>query len=82
MRPGKDSAVTSISFDVAAGPDGAELVVLIEGVRFVEEVIPDGSMAGMNGHRPVPWESRSAFLIHPDQAEMLIEALRPVADRG
>ena len=60
-RPGDDNTV--------------ELLIEMDRVTLVEEVIPDGQMAGMMGHRPVPRTDSATFELHPAQAEALYEEL-------
>jgi hypothetical protein len=66
----------SISYSAALLDRGnVELKIEISKIDFVEEVIPDGQMAGMMGHRPVPCTETYSFDLHPDQARMLWEQI-------
>lgn len=73
--------VKSIEYSVEMDGPNFELVITVEGVYFREEIIPDGQMAGMKGHREVPSESVMRFPIHPQQAQRLISELEQIAAR-
>jgi hypothetical protein len=45
-------------------------------VTFVREVIPDGQMAGMTGHRPVLSTQEIEFELGDIQARALLEDLQ------
>lgn len=71
--------VKSVDYSIERDGRDLELVVTVEGLNFVREVIPDGQMAGMMGHREVPCESEMRFPIYPQQAQHLIRELQRVA---
>lgn len=77
----RDMIVKSIDYAVERDGQDIALVVTVEGVRFREETIPDGAMAGMKGHREIPYENVMRFPIHPDQAQLLIAELERVVQR-
>jgi hypothetical protein len=65
-----------ITYSARRGEGGnVELRVEIEQIRFIEETIPDGSMAGMKGHLPVPSTSELVLDLHPTEAEALWDQL-------
>ncbi len=71
-----DSIVKSIDYSVERTPDGEiELTVEVESIRFKREIIPDGQLAGMLGHREVPHTATYSWQLHPAQARMLCEQL-------
>lgn len=55
--------------------DTIELLIERETIDFVREVIPDGQMAGMIGHREVPCTQEFTFDLHPAEARHLREQL-------
>lgn len=66
----------SIDYSAVSANDGTiELHIVRNGIQFVEEVIPDGQMAGMMGHRPVPCVDEMTFTLYPGQAQALHEEL-------
>lgn len=69
--------IKDISYSAELTRDGQiELTIEIEGVNFVREVIPDGQLAGMMGHREVPHTQTKSFILHPQQAQALIDELQ------
>lgn len=64
-------------FEYSAGriPTGVRLTIEREIINFVGEVIPDGQMAGMIGHRPVEGHEEMEFDIPLPQARALWEQL-------
>lgn len=56
-------------------PFGVQLTLEREVISFVKEMIPDGQMAGMMGHRPVESAESVTFDLHPNQARALWEEL-------
>lgn len=67
--------VKSVSYTAQAAPEGIELVVEAEMLSFVREMIPDGQMAGMMGHREVPRTSTVSYALHVEEAKHLLEQL-------
>lgn len=50
---------------------GIELTAHREVINFVREMIPDGQMAGMMGHREVPGEQEFTFEMGVAEAKFL-----------
>jgi len=67
--------VKDIHYSVTRDGNDIELLVTAEGVSFRLETIPDGVMAGMKGHREVPWTREVAYAIPVRQAEQLYRDL-------
>lgn len=65
------------SIDYAVEREGHEIKLKVEAVyvTFVEEIIPDGQLAGMIGHRPVRNHSEITYDLHPGHARMLRDQL-------
>lgn len=63
--------------DFIVARDGREigLTIAMRTVSFVEETIPDGSMAGMKGHRPIEGSREFVFEMPLDQAQQLYRDL-------
>jgi hypothetical protein len=81
--------VENVEYSASFSGGEVALVVRRHRVEFVEETIPDGQMAGMTGHRPVPCVDefefrmgvRQARALAGDLAEALVVA-DDVAERG
>lgn len=77
-----DSITKEITYYVdGTGPD-TELVVHAHGVTFRVETIPDGSMAGMQGHREIPWEATRRYHLGRELALELSRQLAEAAMRS
>lgn len=64
-----------IQYAISRDRQGIQLRVSAVWVTFVEEIIPDGVMAGMTGHRPVRSEHETVYDLHPGQARALRDQL-------
>lgn len=62
-------------FAESTGSGMVELRVERESITFREEIIPDGVMAGMKGHREIPSTESIVFELSPRQAEELRDQL-------
>lgn len=60
------------------GNDVVELILERERINFVEEIIPDGQLAGMIGHRQVPGVDTMTFELTEQEARALIAELQAV----
>jgi hypothetical protein len=70
-----DSIVKNVDYEVRRDGDDVDLTVTVEGVGFVRETIPDGTMAGMLGHREVPYTNQFIYNLHISQARHLRDQL-------
>jgi hypothetical protein len=73
--PATRPILKQINYSVRTESGRIELVVERELIDFVEEIIPDGQMAGMKGHREVPCTQELTFELHPAEARHLWEQL-------
>lgn len=69
--------VDRVEYTATAGatPGSVTLTVRQHMITFVREVIPDGQLAGMTGHRPVPHVDEFTFSMPVDQARALLDDL-------
>lgn len=56
-------------------PDLLELVVTTTGTHLVKGIIPDGQLAGQEGHLMRPFTSTSVWPLYPQQAGRLLEQI-------
>ena len=70
-----DRVEKPFEYSVERTPTGVNLTIEREIINFVREVIPDGQMAGMMGHRPVEGSEEMTFDIPLPQARALYEQL-------
>jgi hypothetical protein len=77
------SDCVEMSFTYSARADGYGINLIVERtvINFVREMIPDGQMAGMMGHRPVENEQSFTFTLHPAEAEALRDDLSAALDQ-
>ena len=70
------------SIEYSATRAGGEVLLTVRRhlIHFVREVIPDGQMAGMTGHRPVPSVDEFEFTMPVDQARALLDDLATAVD--
>lgn len=85
---GERSIVDRVEYRATAGDVGGEVtgeVVLTVDrhlIEFVRETIPDGQMAGMVGHRPVPHVQQFEFVLPVGQARRLLDDLAVAVERA
>jgi hypothetical protein len=68
------------SYYVEPTREGVRLTAHREIINFAREVIPDGQMAGMMGHREVPGEEEVSFDLHVTEARALLDQLQQALD--
>jgi hypothetical protein len=79
---GERPIVESVEYSATRTGGAVTLTVQRHMIRFVREVIPDGQLAGMVGHRPVPSLEEFHFELPVAQARALLGELAAAVDGG
>jgi hypothetical protein len=79
-----DSIVEGVEYSATAGATAGAVTLTVQRhvIHFVREVIPDGQMAGLMGHRPVPSVESFDFEMPVAQARHLLDDLAVAVERA